>query len=1077
MSPAPGRPYAELFCRSYFSFLEGASSPEELVAHAAELGLTALAITDRDGVYGLVRAHRAAREHGIHLVLGALISLRDHPSLILLVRDRAGWASLCRLLTIGRREQPKGYALHQLTDLLEHSQGLTALLHGPWTVAQLSPIRDAFGDRVALAASVGLRPGDHSHIAAMLRLSRWSGVPLVAVGDVQAHHPSRRRLLDVITCIRRRTTIDAAGRALPPNAARVLRAPARVHALFQRIGQGLGGDAPARLADAVRVSAALAAEHTFSLAQLDYRYPREVVPEDHSPMSWLVQLVGTGLADRYPSGVPGRVRAQVDHELGIIDQLGFAAYFLTVHDAVRFARERGILCQGRGSAANSAVCYALGITAVDPSRSSLLFERFISAERGEPPDIDVDFEHERREELIQYLYDKYGRHRAAMVNEVIAYRRRSALRDVGKALGLGLDQIDAMARQADHWGREPISDERLVEAGLDPADRRVRLTVDLSAEMRGFPRHVGIHVGGFVLTDDSLEGRVPIEPATMQGRTVIQWDKDDIDEVGFVKVDLLSLGMLTAIRKAFDLVAGFGPGAGRAGESVPEQADSGRQFTTPSGPGADGAHPAPPWGRRWTLATVPAEDPAVYDMICQADTVGVFQIESRAQMSMLPRLRPRRFYDLVIEVAIVRPGPIQGGMVHPYLKRRQGREPVRYPHPALEPILERTLGVPIFQEQVMASAMAVAGFSAGQADRLRRSMAAWRRKGDLGPIAEEFRRGLESNGITGAYADRMVEQIKGFGEYGFPESHAASFALLVYVSAWLKRHYPAAFCAALINSQPMGFYSPRALVADAQRHGVEARPVCAASSAWDCALEPSTGDPGVPALRLGLRLIKGFSQPWAQQLEAARREAPFRDLPDLAARSRLPRAALELLARADAFLALGVARRQALWAVAGLWDAPLFAGLERRAPTPDLPQPSPREDLESDYAVVGLSVGQHPIGLERPRLRQRGLRSVAALADVPTGRVVRVAGLISCRQRPGTASGVVFLTLEDETGQLNVVIWPKLYARERRVVRGATLVEIRGKLQRENEALSLVAWEIAELEQAPDVAPRSRDFH
>ncbi len=1065
-------PYAELFCRSYFSFLEGASSPEELVAQAAELGISALAITDRDGVYGLVRAHRAAREHGVRLVVGALLTLRDHPSLVLLVRDRAGWASLCRLLTIGRRDQPKGLASHELSDLLGHAAGLTALLHGPWTVAQLSALREAFGDRVALAVSCSQQPGDVAHVGATLRLARWAGVPLVAVGDVQLHHPDRKRLLDVVTCIRRRTTIDAAGRALAPNAARVLRSPAQARALFDAVGRAIGGDAPTRLADAVHVSAAIAAEHRFSLAQLDYRYPREVVPDGHSPLSWLVLLVRRGLAERYPGGVPAKVQAQVDHELGIIEQLGFAAYFLTVHDAVGFARSRGILCQGRGSAANSAVCYALGITAVDPARSTLLFERFISAERGEPPDIDVDFEHERREELIQYLYDKYGRHRAAMVNEVIAYRRRSAVRDVGKALGLGLDQIDAMARQADYWGREPITDEQLRAAGLEPDDGRVQLTVELSDQLRGFPRHVGIHVGGFVLTDDELDGRVPIEPATMQGRTVIQWDKDDIDEVGFVKVDLLSLGMLTAIRKAFDLVAGFAPHG-----AIPDDPADARQFTTPSAAEAPVAHPTPPWGRRWTLASVPAEDPAVYDMICRADTVGVFQIESRAQMSMLPRLRPRCFYDLVIEVAIVRPGPIQGGMVHPYLKRRQGLEPVHYPHPALEPILERTLGVPIFQEQVMASAMAVAGFSAGQADRLRRSMAAWRRKGALGPIAEEFRRGLEANGITGDYADRMVEQIKGFGEYGFPESHAASFALLVYVSCWLKHHYPAAFCAALINSQPMGFYTPRALVADVQRHGVQVRPVCALASAWDCTLEPSSADPAQPAVRLGLRLVKGFAQDWADRLERARMDGAIGGLAELAARSQLPRTALELLARADAFGALGLSRRQALWAVAGLWDTPLFAGVLRRAPPPELPEASAREQLESDYAAVGLSVHQHPIGLERPRLERQGVRAVADLAQVRAGNVVQVAGLISCRQRPGTASGVVFLTLEDETGQLNVVIWPKLYARRRRIVRTALLVVVTGKLQRENEALSLVAQRIVELDRAPDVSPRSRDFH
>jgi error-prone DNA polymerase len=882
------------------------------------------------------------------------------------------------------------------------------------------------------------------------------------------HDPERKRLLDVVTCIRRRTTLDAAGRALAPNAERVLRAPAEIAARFGAAGRALGEERA--LLEAVALSAALAAEHTFALDQLDYRYPREVVPAGQTPMGWLRHLVEEGSRECYPGGVPPAVQGQLDHELAVIEQLGFPAYFLTVHDAVRFARERGILCQGRGSAANSAVCFALGITSVDPSRTNLLFERFLSAERGEPPDIDVDFEHERREEVFRYLYGKYGRQRAAMVNEVIAYRRRSAVRDVGKVLGLALDQVDALARQADHWGHDPITDAQLREAGLDGRDTRVRLTVELSGELLRFPRHVGIHVGGFVLTDDELSARVPIEPATMEGRTVIQWDKDDIDAVGFVKVDLLSLGMLTAIRKAFDLVAG----SGSAGPTAAVQ--DARPFLTPEGGSSAGPpssnHGPQPWGRRWTLATVPAEDPEVYDMISRADTVGVFQIESRAQMSMLPRLRPRCFYDLVIEVAIVRPGPIQGGMVHPYLKRRQGLEPIDYAHPALEPILARTCGVPIFQEQVMSMSMAVAGFTPGQADRLRRAMAAWRRKGSLGPIAEDFRRGLHAHGITGEYAERLVQQIHGFGEYGFPESHAASFALLVYVSAWLKLRYPAAFCAALVNSQPMGFYTPRALVADAERHGVEVREVDVVRSCWDCTLEEAG-----PALRLGFRLVKGLGEADAARIEAARARKPFRDLPDFAARAGLDRGALEALAQADAFRSLGQPRRQALWTVAGLWDTPLFAGLPRAAPPPRLPAPTPHEVLESDYAATGLAVGRHPIGLERARLRARGLRSVAELAAVSAGEVVRVAGLISCRQRPMTASGVVFLTLEDETGQVNVVIWPKLYERRRQVVRGAVLVEITGRLQRENEALSLVAQRIAPLREGPDVAPRSRDFH
>ena len=1074
--------YAELFCRSSFSFLEGASSPEELVEQAAALGLPALAITQRAGVYGLVRAHNAPRAPGLQLVAGALLSLPGHPSLVLLVRDRSGWAGLCRLLTEARRQQPKGYALHEPATVLEHSQGLIALLHGGWTAQQAAPFRDAFGEHASLAVSLAGQPGDSALLASQLQLGRRLGLPLVAVGDVQLHVPERKRLLDVLCCIRRRCTLDAAGRALAPNAERLLRAPRQVLERFTAAGRSLGGDAERRLSAGVERSLALAASCSFSLDQLEYFYPREVVPEGHTPLSWLQLLVERGLRWRYPLGVPAGVRGQVDHELAVIEQLDFPAYFLTVHDAVRFARERGILCQGRGSAANSAVCFALGITAVDPARSRLLFERFLSAERGEPPDIDVDFEHERREEVIQYLYDKYGRHRAAMVNEVISYRRRSALRDVGKVLGLSLDQVDSLARQAGHWGREPLDDEQLEAAGVDPGDPRVRLAVELSAELQRFPRHVGIHSGGFVLAADELVDRVPVEPATMEGRTVIQWDKDDIDALGFVKVDLLSLGMLTAIRKAFELVEGYRPPGSE--ESVGEEPPDARQFTTPVGVQAAVAHGPQPYGRRWTLASVPAEDPAVYELVSRGDTMGVFQIESRAQMSMLPRLRPQCFYDLVIEVAIVRPGPIQGGMVHPYLRRRQGLEPVHYPHPALRPILERTLGVPIFQEQVMAMAMAVAGFSAGEADQLRRSMAAWRRKGSLGPISERLRQGLLDNGIHGEYADRMVEQIKGFGEYGFPESHAASFALLVYVSAWLRLHYPAAFCAALINSQPMGFYTPRALVADAQRHGVQARPVDVQRSRWDCGLEPPDPDaapgpgglPSPPALRLGLRLIKGLREPQVRSLERARAARPFRDVADLAARTELDRGALTALARADAFRSLGLARRQALWTVAGLWDAPLFAGLARREPAPPLPEPSAREDLEADYGATGLSVGAHPIGLERARLAARGVRTIAELGGLEPDQVVRVAGLVSCRQRPGTASGVLFLTLEDETGQLNVVVWPKLYERQRQIVRLEPLVEISGRLQRENEAISLVAFRFRKLEQAPKVAARSRDF-
>ncbi|MBN1336483.1 MAG: DNA polymerase III subunit alpha [Deltaproteobacteria bacterium] len=1072
---------AEILCRSCFSLLDGASQPEELVERANAIGLSGLGIADRDAVYGLVRAHRAAREARLPLVTGARVTVEGTPGLALLVRDREGWAHLCHLLTEGRRDRPKGTSRLALAAVLARARGLHAVLCGPWAPRDAATVREAFGEHASLAVSRDRLASDAAVLARAAGTAHRSGLPLVASADARMHAPERKRLLDVLTCIRRRTTLDRAGRALAPNAERYLRAD--VEALLLEIAPAAGIDPRAIRAAAAR-SEEILASCTFSLDELDYVYPREGVPAGHTPASWLRHLVEAGLQDRYRSGVPEAVRRQVAHELEIIEQLGFPAYFLTVYDAVAFARSSGILCQGRGSAANSAVCYALGITSVDPARSHLLFERFLSPERGEPPDIDVDFEHERREEVIRYLYEKYGRHRAAMVNEVVAWRYRSALRDVGKVLGLSLDQVDALARLADPWGRDPFGDEELVAAGLDPDDRRVRLTVELAGEIRHFPRHVGIHVGGFVLTDDDLTGRVPVEPATMEGRTVIQWDKDDIDAVGFVKVDLLSLGMLTAIRKAFDLVA-HGP-CGREPHGLPWAAEApptgvgpdvpasiaARPFTTPAGtPAAAGR---PPYGVRWTLATVPAEDPEVYEMISKGDTTGVFQIESRAQMSMLPRLRPRSFYDLVIEVAIVRPGPIQGGMVHPYLRRRRGEEPVTYAHPDLEPILERTLGVPIFQEQVMAMAMTVAGFTAGEADQLRRSMSAWRRRGTLGPIAERLRAGLVARGLAGEYADQIERQIQGFAEYGFPESHAASFALLVYVSSWLKLRYPAAFTAALLNAQPMGFYTPRSLVADVRRHGVEVRPASVRASAWDCTLEPTISDG--PAIRLGLRLVQGLGEEDARRIEAARAEAPFRSLPDLARRTRLDRGALSALAHADAFQALGLARREALWAVEGLWDTPLFAGLSRTDAGPGLPEATPEEEMQADFASTGLSLSHHPVGLRRDRLRQRGVLTAADLLAVEPGAVVRVAGLVSCRQRPGTASGVLFLTLEDETGQVNVIVWPRLYERHRRLLGIEPLLEIAGRLQREAEALSVVASSVRALPGVPAVEARSRDF-
>ena len=747
--------YAELFCRSNFSFLEGASHPEELVVQAKALGLHALALTDRDGVYGLVRAWRAAEAHGLRLISGVLVTVAGHPSLVLLVKNREGWGRLCRLLTLGRKKRSKGSSRVTMAQVEAHASGLIALLHGPWKPAAVQRLKVAFGADLFLACSRVLQPSDERVLARVQHLSTHTGVPWVVVGDVQAHLEDRKRVLDVLTCIRLGLRLDQAGRHLAPNAARVLRGP-QAHALHFP-GQ----------AEAIARTVEIAERCTFTLAELDYRYPREVVPDGHTPKTWLRHLCQEGAHWRYPSGVPTGVSRQIDYELEIIERLNFPAYFLTVYDIVRFARDQEILCQGRGSAANSAVCFVLGITSVDPARSHLLFERFISEERGEPPDIDVDFEHERREEVLQYIYSRYGRERAAMVNEVICYRGRSAVREVGKVMGLSSDQLDALSKVMTYRPRSERDGEagdsgtpqqaleaRLREMGLDPRDERVGWTIALTEEIRDFPRHTSIHSGGFVLTDDPLVDRVPIEPATMEGRTVIQWDKDDIDAVNFIKVDCLGLGILTAIRKCFGLIA--------ACRALREQ-----------GAPLDAAY-----GMDWTLATVPAEDPKVYDMLCRADTIGVFQIESRAQMSMLPRLKPRCFYDLVIQVSIVRPGPIQGGMVHPFLRRRQGLEPVVYPHPALAPILERTMGVPIFQEQVMAMAVTVAGFTPGESDALRRAMGAWRRRGTMGPIVKKLRSGLLENGLTETYADQVVQQIRGFGEYGFPESHASSFALL-----------------------------------------------------------------------------------------------------------------------------------------------------------------------------------------------------------------------------------------------------------------------------------------------------------
>ncbi len=1021
-------PYAELLARSHFSLLEGASAPEELIAAAAEAGVSHLGVVDRDGVYGLVRAHKAAAEVGVTLVCGATLTVRGRPPVVLLAEDASGWGRLCRLLTEAHRNAEKGRAEIDVARVAASAGGLTAVLRHGWEPEQAACLREAFGDRLVVALTRRAEPGDRARTRHAVRLSRALGVALIASNDPILHAPERQPVADVLTCIRRRTTLADVGHALASNAERVLLAEGSFRHRF------------ADLPEAVRAAGVVAERCAFSLASLRYQYPHEVVPDGRTPMAWLRELVDHGLAQRYPDGPPASVLAQCRHELEVIDALDFPSYFLTVHDIVRFARERDILCQGRGSAANSAVCYALGITAVDPSRSTLLFERFISEERGEPPDIDVDFEHERREEVIQYIYGRYGRDRAALVNEVITYRRRSAIRDVGKVFGLSLDQVDRMAKGTDRWSSGDATDDELIrEAGLDPTEPAVQQTLEVADGLAGFPRHLSQHVGGFTITEAPLIDLVPVEPAAMADRTVIQWDKDDIDALAFVKVDVLALGMLTAIRRCFDLVAGFG-------------------------------------GPRWTLATVPSEDPAVYDMFCRADTVGVFQIESRAQQSMLPRLRPRCFYDLVIEVAIVRPGPIQGGMVHPYLARRTGQEPITYAHPDLEPILERTLGVPLFQEQVMAMASAVGGFTPGQADQLRRAMGAWRKRGKLDALGRKLVDGMIARGIPPDYAERVFQQILGFGEYGFPESHAASFALLVYVSGWLKCHHPAAFAAALINSQPMGFYSPRAIIADAQRHGVEARPVCVVHSDWDCTLERTPT--GAPAVRLGLRLVRGLGASEGAALVGARARGSFRDLGDLAARTGLDRGALQALADADALRALGLDRRRAAWEIQGLWAGmPLFVGLRRREPEPELPVETPFAGLRADYRAVGLSVTSHPVAFFREALDARGVVPLGRLSTMPAGVEVRVAGLVANRQRPGTANGVVFMTLEDESAMVNLIVWPSVWARFRRLARNTSLLGVDGRLQRQDDALSVLVESFWPVEDEPSLRVPSRDFH
>ncbi len=1016
--------YAELQVATNYSFLRGASHVEELFAQADAMGIAALGITDRNSLAGIARAHQRAAETRTRLVVGCRLDLTDASSVLAYPTDRAAYARLCRLLTRGKaRADPEAAGKPKCRiswpELAAAGDGLLAvLLPGRAPSARLGELREAFGDRAYLALTLRRRPGDAARLERLSSRAQMARVATVATNDVLFHTPSRRILQDVLTCIREGCTIDEVGFRRERHADRHLKSPTEMARLF------------AAHPEAIARTLEIAGRARFSLSELRYQYPDEVRVPGQTPQQALEALVWERAPHRYSDGVPETVATQLRHELSLIGELAYAPYFLTVHSIVAYAASRGIMCQGRGSAANSAVCYVIGITAIDPTRSGLLFERFISRARQEPPDIDVDFEHERREEVIQWVYEHYGRDRAALCATIVRYRARGAVRDVGKALGLSEDVTAALAGQVWGWSEQGVQDEHARSLNLDPGDRRLRLTLDLARQLIGFPRHMGTHPGGFVLTRDRLDDLVPIEPAAMEGRHVIVWDKDDIEHLRFMKVDVLGLGMLGCMRRAFDLLA---------------------------------EHRGTPLD----MATIPAEDPATYAMICRADTLGVFQIESRAQMSMLPRMRPATFYDLVIEVAIVRPGPIQGDMVHPYLRRREGREEVSYPTLELERVLGKTLGIPLFQEQAMQVAMVCAGFSATEADELRRAMASFRFTGGVSHFKDKLIAGMVTRRYDPAFAERIFSQIEGFGSYGFPESHAASFALIAYASSWLKCHHPDVFCAALLNAQPMGFYAPAQVVRDAIEHGVEMRPVCVNASRWDCTLEPGNGR--WMALRLGLRMAKGLGNADAAQL-VRERWVEYADLDDVWRRAGVPVAALERLAEADGFAALGLDRRAALWAIRGLAETPLplFAaadtagGPQAEAAEPAValtPMTQGRQVVE-DYASVGLSLRRHPVAFLRADLTASGLIACEALARVRDGRRAEVAGIVLVRQKPGSAKGILFMTIEDETGIANLILWPALFAQQRRLVLSAGMIGCRGRVQREGLILHVIAEQL-----------------
>ena len=1048
--------YAELHCRSNFSFLIGASHPEELVARAAQLGYAAIAITDECSVAGVVRAHEEAKRqseagHPIKLLIGSVFDVQGEGAapacrLVLIARHREGYGDVCELITRARLRCAKGQYRMGVRDLdsgtLQGAPGCQALLiprrEDPpeLLLAQARWLQATFAERAAIAVELLLYADDSLLVERLEAVASHTGLPLVAAGDVLMHQRSRKPLQDTLTAVRLKTPLADCGFALARNAEQHLRSRLRLAQLYR----------PAWLQAALAIAEGCA----FSLSELRYEYPAELVPEGSTPIAHLRALTTLGAQERYPQGTPASVLTQIEKEMGLIEALRYEAFFLTVHDIVRFARGQGILCQGRGSAANSAVCFCLGITEVNPMHSTLLFERFISKERDEPPDIDVDFEHERREEVIQYIYTKYGTERCALAGALSTYRTRSAVRDTGKALGLDEPQIDALARSV-HWFDDPTRLALgLAEAGIDASAPITQRWMELIATIKGFPRHLSQHSGGFVIAAGKLSRLVPIENAAMENRRVIQWDKDDLESLGLLKVDVLALGMLSCIRRTLDLMTVW-------------------------------------HGRRWQVQDIPQDDAAAFEMARRADTVGVFQIESRAQMSMLPRLKPQCLYDLVIQVAIVRPGPIQGGMVHPYLKRRDEaaagcKEPSRYP--ALDAALDRTLGVPIFQEQVMQICIIAADFTPGEADGMRRAMAAWRRDGHVDQFETRIKQGMAKTGYDPDFADAIFKQICGFGEYGFPESHAYSFALLAYVSLWMKCHEPAIFLAALINSQPMGFYAPSQLVQDAVRHGVEVRPVDVGASDWDCTLERRAQGGKHPAVRLGLRLVSTLSQAAAERLTQARRTQGFASVDDLARRAGLDARELQALAQADALQSLAGHRRRQLWAAAGqeridttalLANAPI---VERAKEQPDLFEATEGEAVTLDYAATGLTLRRHPLAFLRSRLVKRGWRSAEQLALLEDGSTAWACGIVTMRQQPETAKGVIFVTLEDETGSVNIIVWRHVRERQRTALLRSRLLAVAGQWQAKDGSTHLIARRLVDVTPwLGGLATSSRDFH